>query len=130
MAEENDRLGRIVAAWTEMLRGGNTDALAGLLSPDVVWQGVLPDQICHNRDEVLAVIGRMRPRLPRLTRFDAEEIGKKLVVSVDGPDFPPVEGQPTPNHRSLVFTFAGGQVIRMESTPSRDRAFELANAPA
>jgi len=130
MAEENDRLGRIVAVWTEMLRGGSTAALASVLSPDVVWQGVLPDQICHNREEVLHVVGRMRPGSPRLTRFEAEEIGKKLVVSVDGPDFPPVEGQPTTNRRSLVFTFADVQVIRIESTSTRERAFELANAHA
>lgn len=130
MAAEHDRLGRIVAAWTEMLRGSSTVALTSVLSPDVVWQGVLPDQICHNREEVLHVVAHMRPRPPRLTRFEAEEIGKNVVVSVEGPDFPPVEGQPTNNRRSLVFTFADGQVIRIESTPSRERAFELANARA
>jgi len=130
MADENYRLGRIVAAWTEMLHGGKTDALARLLSPDVVWQGGLPDQICHTRDEVLHLVGRIRPRPPRLTRFEAEEIGRNVVVSVEGPDFPPVDGQPAANRRSLVFMFADGQVIRIESTSSRERAFELANAPA
>lgn len=72
----------------------------------------------------------MRPRPPRLTRFEAEEIGNKVVVSVEGPDFPPVEGQPASDRRSLVFTFADGTVVRIESTPTRERAYELARAVA
>jgi len=130
IADAADRLGLIVSAWTEMLQRGSIRALAEVLSPDVIWQGVLPDQVCRNREEVLSLVGRPGRRPRRLTRLEAEEIGDRVVVSVEGPDFPPLDGQPVASRRSLVFTFADGRIVRIESTPTRERAFEIARTPA
>jgi hypothetical protein len=118
-----ENLESIVGAWTEARRG-RAEPLAALLREDVVWQGVLPDQICRNRAEVLERMAR--PRGPRLTRFEAEAIGNRVVVSVEGAEFPPLEGQPDRRQRSLVFTFADDLIVRIDSAPSRERAFEIA----
>jgi len=35
------------------LRGGDFDAAASLLDPDVAWQGLRDEWVCHGREEVL-----------------------------------------------------------------------------
>ncbi len=96
-----------------------------MLAVNVVWHGVLPGQICHNRREVLALLGRHANRPPRLTRIEAEEFGERVVVTVRGPDLPDLEGQPTQS-RSLVFRFDGDEIVSMDAFGSRDAAFEFA----
>jgi hypothetical protein len=125
--EASDRLETVVSAWTEMRRG-RIEPLAALLREDVIWQGVLPEQICRNRDEVLGLMARPRGR--RLSRLEAEEIGDRVVVSLESPEFPPLEGQPDQHKRSLVFTFDQEKIVRIESAPSRERAFEIARNAA
>jgi ketosteroid isomerase-like protein len=39
----------------ETIERGDFDEIASLLSPDVVWVGLEPGQLCRNRDEVLSV---------------------------------------------------------------------------
>ncbi|MDP9271681.1 MAG: hypothetical protein M3P14_12055 [Chloroflexota bacterium] len=125
MSEPGENLSRIVSAWLAMLQTGNSVELASILDPYVVWQGILPEQICHNRDEVLGILVRNQRPL-RLTRINAEEIGDRVAVSVLGPDFVDVDEQPAEEPRSLVFTFRAGTVVRINSLPSREAAFELA----
>jgi hypothetical protein len=118
-----DNLGRIVAAWNEMFRGGTTGAMEAILDEKVVWEGVFPGEVCHNRDEVMGRLAHI-PGPPRITRLEAEEQGDQVVVSVDGPDFrgdDPHRSGP----RSIAFTLRGGRVIRMKSLGSRDEAFRL-----
>ncbi len=39
------------------LRGGDFDAAASLLDPDVAWQGLRTEWVCHGRQEVLETFG-------------------------------------------------------------------------
>jgi hypothetical protein len=134
MSEIGDNLVLLVAAWTGMFRSGAGEALAGILDEHVVWQGLLPELRCRDRAEVLENLSRLRSRPPRITRIEAEEFGDRVVISVEGPDFPlisdaaeaPLLARGAP--RSLVFTFRAGKVVRMESLPSRDAAFALVTA--
>lgn len=48
-----------------------------------------------------------------------------VAISVEGPDFQGDDRLPPGAPRSLVFTFHGGHVIRMQSLTSRDDAFRL-----
>lgn len=126
MTESGQNLALILSAWTSMLRSESTQELASLLDEHVFWQGVLPEQACHNREEVLNLLVRNRARPPRITRVEAEEFGDRVAVSVQGPDFPENEALAAGAPRSLVFTFEAGKVVRMESLASRDAAFDLA----
>jgi ketosteroid isomerase-like protein len=38
--------------WFDALRRGDTESMAAALAPDVVWQGVRPDFVCHARGGV------------------------------------------------------------------------------
>jgi hypothetical protein len=132
MSEPGDNLARLVAAWTAMLRSGESSALAGLLDEGVVWQGLLPEMVCSDRQQVLRILGRRGSRPLRITRVEAEEFGERVAISVEGPDFAALAGEAEAPllaagaARSLVFTFRDGRVVRMESLPSREAAFALA----
>lgn len=126
MSDVGDNLAVILSAWTAMLRSGSTKELASILDPNVVWQGIRPDQACDNRKQVVDILSHSQPRPPRLSRIEAEEIGDRVVVSVAGPDFPDNGVVTAIAPRSLVFTFHNRKVVRMESVASRDAAFEAA----
>jgi len=118
-----DNLGRILFAWTELFRTGTTDGLKAILDETVVWEGPFRGEMCHNRDEVLGMLGRM-PGSLRITRIEAEERGDVVVVTVDGPDFG-VDDPRRAGPRSIVFTFQGDRVTRMKSTKNRAAARRL-----
>ncbi|HEV2033210.1 MAG TPA: nuclear transport factor 2 family protein [Candidatus Dormibacteraeota bacterium] len=126
MTELGGNLAIILGAWTEMLRSGDVESLAAILDEKVIWQGVQPEQICTNRDEVLDVLVRNRGRAPRLTKIEAAEFGDRVAVSVEGPDFEDDDEGPPSGPPSLVFTLQNGRIIRMESTATRDAAFNTA----
>ncbi|MGH7912115.1 MAG: hypothetical protein ACREQM_08225 [Candidatus Dormibacteraceae bacterium] len=126
MTEAGDRLALIVSVAVEMLATGSVAGLAPLLDENVFWQGPRPDLSCSTRSEVLGILGRGVGRRPlRVTRLEAQEVGDHVVVSVDGPDLPETPALASGASRSLVFTFRGEVVVRIESVADRDAAFRL-----
>jgi hypothetical protein len=123
--ETGERLARLLSAWAAYLRTGRTDELAAMLDEGVVWQGLLPELVCNGRDQVLDMMVRNRGGAPRLTHIEAEEAGRQVAVSVEGPDFPDNGLLAAAAPRSLVFTFSGPRVVHIQSTSSRDAAFAL-----
>ncbi|HEX6488787.1 MAG TPA: nuclear transport factor 2 family protein [Candidatus Dormibacteraeota bacterium] len=113
----------LVSAWVTLLGKGDASELETLLDPEVVWQGLEPELVCKNRDEVMGLVKRFAARTPRLTRFDAQEIGDRVAVYVEGPDFPENDVMAAGAPRTLTFTFRGGAIVRMESVRTREAAF-------
>ena len=118
MAGAGDNLRRVLATWS----ASGVEALADILDPDVIWQGLQAELVCHGRDQVLELLGR-RQWPPRVTRIEAAEAGDRIAVSVQGPDFPTTDLLAGADPRSLVLTFRNGRVVRMESFRSTDEAF-------
>jgi len=138
LSEPGANLARVLEAWGEASRSRSTSPLLGLLAEGVVWQGLLPELVCHGRDEVSQWLGAARDgRLPGVVRMEAEEVGSKVVVTVEGPDLGPAsvvlgrepagapEG-PGPGARTLVLAFEEGKVVRMESYATRQEALARA----
>ena len=46
----------------EAIERRSLDDFAGALTPDVVWVGLWPGELCRNRDDVLEMFARMRER--------------------------------------------------------------------
>lgn len=122
------RLALVVGAWSEVFTAGRLERLVELLDEDVQWDGVLPGMHCHDRAEVLQMLGRLATRPPRVTRVEAEEFDDNVAVSVTGPDFAETDALAAGTPRSLVFTFSGDRVARMRSFATRDEAFAAAQA--
>lgn len=131
MNDPRSNLARVLAVWGEMSRSQTTTPLAEALAEDVVWQCVLPELVCHGRDEVCGVLGSARGgQMPRVTRMEAQEVGDRVVVTVDGPDFGPGPAgsalEPAGGPRTLVLSFEDGAVVRMESFATRGEALGVA----
>ena len=46
----------------EAIEQRSLDAFAEVLTPDVVWVGLWPGELCRNKDDVLEMFGRLRER--------------------------------------------------------------------
>ncbi len=131
MSEPGSNLARVLAVWGEMSRDQTMAPLVDVMAADVVWQGLLPELVCHGRDEVRRVLGSAGGgRLPRVTRMEAEEVGDSVVVTVEGPDFGPGPAgsvlEAIGGPRTLVLSFEDGRIVRMESFGTRQEALGVA----
>ncbi|HMK97935.1 MAG TPA: nuclear transport factor 2 family protein [Acidimicrobiales bacterium] len=132
MSEPGGNLARVLAVWGEISRSQTMAPLVEAMVEDVVWQGLLPELVCHGREEVRDVLGSARGgRLPRVTRMEAEEAGDRVVITVEGPDFGPGPAGsslgPVGGPRTLVLWFEDGKIVRMESFASRQEALGVAS---
>jgi hypothetical protein len=131
MSEPGSNLARVLAVWGEIAHRQNMAPLVDAMAEEVVWQGLLPELACRGRDEVRGVLGSARAgRLPRVTRMEAQEVGDRVVVTVEGPDFGPGPAgsalEAVGGPRTLVLSFEDGRIVRMESFATRQEALGVA----
>jgi ketosteroid isomerase-like protein len=103
--------------------------LESQLDPNVVHQGVLPELVCNNRDEVLANVqsgfARTGFGVDRLEMIDA---GDRVVVGLAGPRFREVPGTPINGQVYMVYTLREGRIVRIDDFLSRSEAIEAAGS--
>lgn len=128
MSEPGVNLGFVMAGLNDMLRTGSPRELGPILDDNVFWQGPQPELFCSGREQVLGVMTGGTPRSLRLTKVEAEEVGDRVVVSVEGPGLPETPALEPGAARTLVFTFADGKVTRIDSFASREAAFARAGS--
>src|SRR6476619_5234805 len=115
----------IFADWLDAMRRGDLETMASRLAPDVVHQGVKPEWICHNRQEVIDMVGQRVGRVPPV------EAGDHVVMSVRGVGIgPPVDGDEDEarGQATIVYTLADGKIVRMHDYLHRAEALEAAGA--
>jgi hypothetical protein len=82
----------IFADWLDAMRRGDLETMAGRLAPDVVHQGVRPELICRNREQVIDMVGRRAGRVPPVEAIELIAAGDHVVMSVRGAGIgPPVD---------------------------------------
>src|SRR6266540_2967645 len=102
------------------LRRGDFEAAAGLLDPDVSWQGLREEWVCHGREEV---IDTFRWGLERRREIDALEFtrgGEQVVLGARGPSIGPAE-EPL-DQIFNVFTLRDGRIVRIDDYRGRREA--------
>jgi ketosteroid isomerase-like protein len=113
-------------------RRRDIDAVAATLDPDVIHEGVLPEMLCRNRGEVLAMIGRrleaMRSGIDRLEIIDAGS--DQAVLGVAGPLFREVESPSLDGEVYVLMTVRGGRITRMRDFRTRADALSAAREAA
>ena len=108
------------------LRRGDFDAAAALLDPEVSWQGLREEWVCHGRDEVIETF---RWGLERRREVDALEFtraGDQVVLGARGASISEVEGEPLEGQIFNVFTLRDGRITRIVDYPQRSEALAAA----
>jgi len=108
------------------LRRGDFDAAAALLDPEVSWQGLREEWVCHGRDDV---INTFRWGLERRREVDALEFtraGDQVVLGARGASISEVEGEPLEGQIFNVFTLRDGRITRIVDYPQRSEALAAA----
>ena len=97
--------------------------LESQFDPSVVHQGVLPELVCHNREEVLENVERGFSRddfgVERLELIDA---GERVLVGLAGPRFREVPWAPLDGQIYVVYTIREGRIVRMQDFLTRPEA--------
>jgi ketosteroid isomerase-like protein len=108
------------------LRRGDFDDAAGLLDPDVSWQGLRAEWVCHGREEV---VDTFRSGLERRREIDALEFtrgGEQVVLGARGASIDAVEDEPLEGQIFNVFTLRDGRIVRIEDYRGRREALTAA----
>ena len=122
----------------EIILGGLVDAvryrdperIAGVLAPDLVWDGVAPGLRCEGRDQALALIRNRLANAPlTVDAVEAVDAGEHVVIGLRGPGFNQTPGDlATVGQAFFVFTFSDGKVVRWRDFRTRAAAMAAAGA--
>jgi ketosteroid isomerase-like protein len=124
MGQEN--LETVMIDFFGALRRGNFEAAAGLLDPDVSWQGLRDEWVCHGREEV---IDTFRWGLEQRREIDALEFTRadeRVVLGARGPSISAVEDEPLEGQIFNVFTLRDGRIVRIDDYRGRREALAAA----
>ena len=108
------------------LRRRDFEAAAGLLDPEVSWQGLREEWVCHGRGEV---IDTFRWGLERRREVDALEFtrgGDSVVLGARGPSITAVDDVPLEGQIFNVFTLREGRIVRIDDYRGRKEALTAA----
>jgi SnoaL-like domain len=106
------------------LRRGEFEATAGMLDPEVSWQGLREEWVRHGREEV---IDMFRWGLEQRREIDALEFtrgGEQVVLGARGPNIGPAE-EPL-GQIFTVFTLRDTRIVRIEDFRGRREALNAA----
>lgn len=113
--------------WFDALRRRDHDAMAAALHPEVVWQDVTQDLVCHGPEEVIAAF---------LTGYDANQdvdslelfgTDRSIVFGVRGPGLGDIANGAIGDEIYNVFTIEEGRIVRIEDHLERDDALRAAS---
>jgi ketosteroid isomerase-like protein len=119
----------VVVAWLDAMRRGDLDAVSDVLDPDVVWRGVPPDAICHDRDEVLDMLSEQFARgLPQADALELVAGDRAVVLGVRSDQLDRIGDHPLPGQLFNVFRLANGRITEITDHTHRQQALDAADA--
>jgi ketosteroid isomerase-like protein len=119
----------LAVRWLDALRSGDLAALEEILAPSVVWRGVVPDAICHDRDEVIALLReQIAEGLPDVYAVECVAGESSFAVGYRATDLTEVAGEPLPGQIWNVMTIRDGEIVEMKDFAQRNDALRAAEA--
>ena len=129
-APENN-LEIIFADWLDAMRRGDVQTMAKRLAPEAVHQGVKPEWICRNREEVLENVRSRVGNTPAVEAIELIAEGNKVVMTVKAPNVGlPVDGAENEfrGQACIVFTLRDGKIVRIDDYLHRADALKATGA--
>ena len=112
------------------LRGGDFDAAVALLDPDVAWQGLREDWVCHGREEVMETFRSGLEQRREIDGLEFTRAGDQVVMGARGPSITEVAGEPLGGQIFNVFTLRDGRIVRIDDYRGRTEALAAAGVAA
>jgi hypothetical protein len=111
----------------DALRRDDRDAVRAALKPEIVWQGLRPDLVCHGADEVAEMFVANRDEHYR--EIDVVELigaERHAILHAAGGDVGEVAGIPLPDGMYNVFAIDDGVAVGIEDYAVRGDALAAA----
>src|SRR4051794_17445320 len=119
----------VLVAWLDAMRRQDLEALSDCYAPDVVWRGVVPEALCHDRREVLDLLAeQLADGLPQVQALEMIAGDHAVVLGFRSPDLTEVAGIALRGQIFNVFTVADGRIVAVQD--HTDRAAALRDAGA
>lgn len=108
--------------WLDTLRRDDLEALKASLDPDIVWQGLREDLVCHGPDEVAEIFASQRDAYAEIEVLELIGGEHHAAIHAHGGDLHDVAGIPLPDGIYNVFHIDAGKVRRIDDFSDRARA--------
>jgi len=111
--------------WLDALRRRDTEAMTAALDPDIVWQGIRPDLVCHGPDAVVAAFVTAYDANQEIDSLELVGGDQQIVLGARSPDLA-VDEVETRGEIYNVFTTEDQTITRIEDHLERDTALAAA----
>jgi ketosteroid isomerase-like protein len=128
VTEGQQNLETVIFDYLGALREGNQEAVRAVLDPNVTWQGLHEDWVCHGPDEVIQTLHEGLRLRRDVAALEFVRAGSRLVMGVRGPSLDEVGGEPLDGQIFNVFTLSNGKIVRIEDYRVRAEALKAAQA--
>ena len=128
VTEGQQNLETVIFDYLGTLREGNQEAVRAVLDPNVTWQGLHEDWVCHGPDEVIETLQEGLRLRRDVAALEFVRAGSRLVMGVRGPSLDEVGGEPLDGQIFNVFTLSNGKIVRIEDYRLRAEALMAAQA--
>jgi ketosteroid isomerase-like protein len=112
--------------WLDALRRRDTESMAAALDPDIVWQGVRPDLVCHGPEEVVAAFVTAYDANKEIDSLELVGGDKHVVLGVRSPNLE-IDDVETAGEIYNLFTFKGRQITRIQDFLDREEALRASS---
>jgi ketosteroid isomerase-like protein len=113
----------VLVGWLDAMRRGDLKAAAEAFDPDVTWQGLPPDAICHNRREVLEMLEERFARgLPQAHALELVASEEAVMLGVSAVDLDQIGDVQLQGQLFNVFRIKDGVIVRVDDFASREEA--------
>ncbi|MGH2698636.1 MAG: ankyrin repeat domain-containing protein [Actinomycetota bacterium] len=116
----------LLLGWLDALRRRDLGALAAVLDPDIVWQGLQKDLICRGPEEVVAAFIAQRDKDYEIDSVELIGGSDHVVLGVRAPGLREIAGLEVGGEIYNVFTVAGSKVTRIADYLERNEALTAA----
>jgi ketosteroid isomerase-like protein len=108
--------------WLDALRRRDTEAMSASLHPDVVWQGVTQDLVCHGPKEVIAAFLNGYDANQHIDSLELFGTDRDIVLGVRGSGLGDIADGAIGDEIYNVFTIEDERITRIEDYLERDDA--------
>lgn len=125
-----DNLETVLLDYLGAIRTGSQEAVRTVLDPEVTWQGLHEEWVCHGPDEVIRTLEEGLRLRRDVTALEFIPAGDRVVMGVRGPALDEVGGEPLEGQIFNVFTLRKGKILRIEDYRSQAEALDAAGVHA